>query len=119
VTLLLTLGRRKPADADVHDLSIVVEGLTLLLRRVLPDSVEVLMSTGDENTPAVHADHAQLEQVILNLVVNARDAMPMGGTLAIRTEVVAVDDQFAAVNGGAGAWGDEGGPGSPVQGSTA
>jgi signal transduction histidine kinase len=101
VTHLLTLGRRKSADAEVFDLSKVVGDLKPLLERVLPDSIDVRVLSGDQGIPTVQADRAQLEQVVLNLVVNARDAMPSGGRLTLSTEIVQVEDHFAVVNGGA------------------
>jgi len=100
VTHLLTLGRRRPSEAEAHNLAAIISELQPLLERVLPDSVDVQFSTGERGLPVVHADRAHLEQVILNLVVNARDAMPDGGSLRIHTEVVDIDDHFAIVHGG-------------------
>ena len=100
VAHLLTLGRRLPSAAEAHNLDAIIGELQPLLERVLPDSVDVQFSTGERGLPVVHADRAHLEQIILNLVVNARDAMPNGGSLRIYTEVVDIDDHFAVINGG-------------------
>jgi signal transduction histidine kinase len=100
VTHLLTLGRRKSTDIQSADLTMVVEEMRPLLERVLPESVDVHVSTGGHGVPLVGVDRVHLEQVILNLVINARDAMPNGGSLAITTEVTTVPDHFVVVHGG-------------------
>jgi CheY-like chemotaxis protein len=66
-----------------------------MLRRVLPHSVELEL-TDDPSPGCIHADPGQVEQVILNLVVNSGDAMPLGGTLTVQTSNVAVGAEEAA-----------------------
>ena len=80
---LLAFGRRQ--QLEPHDLSLaeVVVGLQAMLTRVAGDDVEVDFEL--EPTPLVHADVGQLEQVLVNLVANARDAMPAGGLVAVGT----------------------------------
>ncbi len=81
---LLAFGRRQVLQADVLELNKVVGGVHGILRRLIGEDV-VLSLELDEQQDRVRADPVQLEQVLLNLAVNARDAMPDGGTLAVRT----------------------------------
>ena len=98
---LLAFSRRQvlqPRDVDLND---VVGKMARLLHRILGE--DVAMDIALSATPAfVRADPTMLEQVILNLAVNARDAMPQGGRLAISTSVdqIAADDQRAEVRSG-------------------
>jgi two-component system cell cycle sensor histidine kinase/response regulator CckA len=87
---LLAFARRQvlaPVRLDVNE---VAAGLVPMLSRLIGETIEIAMLAG-EGLPPVLADRAQLEQVIINLAINARDAMPAGGTLAIETSVL--DDQ--------------------------
>ncbi len=81
---LLAFSRQQVLEPRVLDLNEVVEGMEQMLRRVLPADIKVHTSL-DPALGAVNADPGQLEQVLMNLIVNARDAMPMGGTLTIET----------------------------------
>ena len=84
VRQLLTFGRRQPARPEVVDLNAVVTDLAGLLRRLLGERVTI--ATQLSTTPVfTRVDRSQLEQVVMNLAVNARDAMPKGGTLTICT----------------------------------
>lgn len=87
VRQLLTFSRRQPVQLEVVDLNAVVSGLTGMLRRLLGEriTIETRLGSGPVTT---RADHRHLEQVVMNLAVNARDAMPDGGTLTIGTESV-------------------------------
>jgi PAS domain S-box-containing protein len=81
---LLTFARRQPVAPAVLDLNALVMGMDGLLRRVLGEDIELVTVLAP--TPwLIEADAAQVEQVILNLAVNARDAMPTGGRLVIET----------------------------------
>jgi len=71
-----------------------------LLRRLIGDDVE-LRTNLCEAGECVRADAGQIEQVIMNLALNARDAMPAGGCLTVETRVVALDDEFVALHHGA------------------
>ncbi|MDA0160549.1 PAS domain S-box protein [Solirubrobacter ginsenosidimutans] len=90
---LLAFSRRQMLDPEVLDLSTVARGLTPMLERLIGEDIEVeLRSPGA--LPEVFADAAQIEQVLINLAVNARDAMPEGGRLLIET---AASDGFVCL----------------------
>lgn len=86
---LLAFGRRQLFDAQLIDLNDVIGGLEKMLRRVLSAEITLDIVPADR-LGAIHADPGQVEQAIMNLVVNARDAMPSGGRLSIETENVDV-----------------------------
>lgn len=81
---LLAFSRRQPMQPKVLDLNHVVGGMNRLLRRLVGEDISLLIRA-DESLWKVEADPSQMEQVILNLAVNARDAMPRGGELTIET----------------------------------
>ncbi len=81
---LLAFSRRQFLFLEVVELGEVVRGMEEMLRRLLGSHIEVEVTADDPGR--VRADTGQLEQVILNLAVNARDAMPRGGTLTFRVE---------------------------------
>ncbi len=84
---LLTFSRKQPMQVREVDLNDVVSDITRMLQRVLGEPI-TLHCEYSPKLPAVKADQSMLEQVILNLAVNARDAMPKGGTLTLRTHKV-------------------------------
>jgi PAS domain S-box-containing protein len=90
---LLAFSRRQPLRLVPIDLNQLVRGLMKMLRRLLPESIGIELSPG-ANLASVNADPTQLEQVLVNLCVNARDAMEQNGQLTIRTQNVALDDGF-------------------------
>ncbi len=81
---LLAFGRKQTLQPRVLDLNVIVRGLEKMLRRVLSENVDLAIRTAS-GLGFVKADPVQMEQVLLNLVVNARDAMPRGGRLTIST----------------------------------
>jgi PAS domain S-box-containing protein len=86
-------------EARVIDLNTVVTGVEKMLRRTLGEDITLTTQLTEAPAP-IKADVGRLEQVLVNLAVNARDAMPTGGTLAIDTDVVTVDGHFAAQHPG-------------------
>ncbi len=96
---LLTLSRRKQLDAESLDLSEVIRDFRPLLDRVLPETFELVVEDGPR-IPLVRADRGQMEQVVLNLLLNARDAMDPGGIIHISTVVEPMEDEFVARHGG-------------------
>jgi PAS domain S-box-containing protein len=91
---LLAFSRKQMLAPLVIDLNEIVSGMRTLLERVLGEDVAVIMDL-DPLLGHVTADPGQLEQVILNMAVNARDAMPEGGQLALETRHVDVDPTYA------------------------
>jgi PAS domain S-box-containing protein len=81
---LLAFGRRQPANPVPLDLGETVAGMEKMLRRLIGEDVELLVSRQPGLMP-VMADPGRFEQVVLNLVVNARDAMPAGGRIVLET----------------------------------
>jgi len=90
---LLAFGRRQHFEETLVDVDEVIGDTLKLLRRLIPESIRVEHIAG-HRLPRLLADRGQLEQVILNLCVNARDAMPAGGKLVLETEVVLVNGDF-------------------------
>jgi CheY-like chemotaxis protein len=92
---LLAFARQQPLAPQVVDANRVVTGMSEMLRRTLGEtiSVETVLAGGLWRT---HADPSQVENAILNLAVNARDAMPEGGSLTIETANCHLDDGYAA-----------------------
>ncbi len=94
VRQLLAFSRKQTLEFKPLDISAVVADFKKLLRRTIREDIEmeIIPST---NTPPVMADIGQIEQVIMNLVVNAADAMPDGGRVTIETAVVHIDEEHA------------------------
>ena len=83
---LLAFGRRQVLQAQVIDVCVLIHDFEALLRRLLPESIELVIELSP--TPAwIKADPSQIDQVLINLVINARDAMPNGGRITLRTVV--------------------------------
>ena len=90
---LLAYSRKQVLEPTVLDLSHVVKDLAKMLPRLLGEDVETVMEF-DPQVGTVRADRGQIEQVIMNLAVNARDAMPQGGRLTIATSNVTLDASY-------------------------
>jgi two-component system, cell cycle sensor histidine kinase and response regulator CckA len=87
---LLAFSRRQVLQPTVLDINALLESMEPMLRRVVDETIHVHICTGARPS-TVRADSGQLEQLVLNLVVNARDAMPDGGRLSLETGTIQVD----------------------------
>ncbi len=96
---LLMFGRRDVVRARVLQLNEIIRELEPMLRRTLGEHIE-LVTYLDHDLGRIVADRGQTEQVLVNLAVNARDAMPDGGKLTIETASVRIDDQHPAASAG-------------------
>lgn len=91
---LLAFGRRQVLEPRVLNLNMVLTDVEKLLRRVIGEDIELEFET-DAALGSVEVDPGQVEQVIVNLAINARDAMPGGGKLVIATANVELDEAYA------------------------
>ena len=87
---LLAFSSQTPAGATIHELNAVVQGMEPMLRRLIGPTVDLRMSLSRE-AGYVRIDRGQLEQAVLNLVINARDALPDGGTIKVATGIEHVE----------------------------
>jgi PAS domain S-box-containing protein len=94
VRQLLAFSRRQVMQPKVLDLNGIVVGLDKLLRRLMDEDIQ-MVTVANEAVGAIKADPGQIEQVIMNLVVNARDAMPKGGRLTVETANAELDAAYA------------------------
>src|ERR1700722_19490561 len=97
---LLVFGRKQTVVPIVLDLNDVVKDLEKMLRRLIDANIEMTIALG-KKTGRVKADSGYVGQVLMNLVVNARDAMPNGGRLTIATNNVTLDEKYAQTHTGA------------------
>src|SRR2546429_310725 len=91
---LLAFSRKQVLEPKILDLNTVVEGVAPMLRRLIGEDIELLTRLGP-GLGHVEADPGQITQIIVNLAVNARDAMPGGGRLTIETDNVDLDETDA------------------------
>ena len=96
---LLAFSRRQILEFKVLDLNASLAELNRMLRRVIGEDIELITLPG-ENLGRVKTDPGQIEQVIVNLAVNARDAMPNGGKLILETANVELDEEYSRTHVG-------------------
>ena len=99
VRQLLAFGRKQTLVVETVDLSELAAGFAHLLRRTVREDIAIEMVAAP-GTPTVRVDRGQIEQVIMNLVVNAQDAMPQGGRIVIETAQVDLDQEYADSHAG-------------------
>ncbi len=90
---LLIFGRKQPMELTLIDLNATINGLVKMLNRLIGEDIAVKTDLASDAC-IVKADEGNIEQVIMNLVVNARDAMPDGGELTIKTESVTLGEEY-------------------------
>lgn len=95
---LLAFARQQPLEAKSVDLNALVASLNDFIRRAIGENIELVLDLSPE--PAIaHADHSQLESAIINLVINARDALLNGGEIRISTHVLEVEGDSELADG--------------------
>jgi nitrogen-specific signal transduction histidine kinase len=87
---LLTFSRKQIIEPTLVDLGDIVAGMRTMLERLIGEPVRIVVHRETPRTP-IKADRGQVEQVLMNLALNARDAMPDGGVLSVETSIVALD----------------------------
>jgi len=97
VRQLLTFGRRETVHPENVSLNDIIADLMKMLRRVIGEHLELEVDAGSD-LKHVFADPGQMEQILMNLCVNARDAMPGGGKITIRTHNVTIDRHFTSAS---------------------
>jgi signal transduction histidine kinase/CheY-like chemotaxis protein len=95
VQQLLAFSRRQVLEPKVLNLNDLIHNLENMISRIIPENIEMWMHLNPELYP-IFADPGQIEQVIVNLIINARDSMPKGGRLSIRTRNFQVSSGFIA-----------------------
>lgn len=90
---LLAISRKQVLDPKVLDLNVLIGNLDQMLRRLIREDI-ALLTVLDPALGPIRADQSQIEQVIMNLALNARDAMPEGGRLTIETANVELDEAY-------------------------
>jgi signal transduction histidine kinase/ActR/RegA family two-component response regulator len=96
---LLAFGRKQVLQPSILNLNAIIVDVDKMLQRLIHENVEIV-TTPSPQVGAVKADLGQIEQVLVNLVINARDAMPGGGKLTIETANVELDESYAHEHAG-------------------
>src|ERR1700722_4219584 len=91
---LLAFSRQQPQALRVADLNLVVSTIVKTLHRLIGEDIELIFVAGEE-LGRMRLDPVQIEQILMNLAANSRDAMPQGGRLTIQTSNVQLDEQYA------------------------
>lgn len=93
---LLAFSRKQVLQPKLFDLNRLVNDMSKMLRRLIGENIEMTTIIGQE--APINADPGQIEQVLMNLVVNARDAMPQGGRLTVETALIEFDEAYAGAH---------------------
>ncbi|MBI5142175.1 MAG: response regulator [Nitrospirae bacterium] len=95
---LLAFSRKQVLSMRPENVNAIIEGFRKMLSRIIGEDINLRISLSDDDT-TVMADSSQIEQVLMNLAANARDAMPHGGALTIKTETAFIDRAFVHAHG--------------------
>ena len=95
---LLAFGRKQTLELQVCDMNEIISAFEKFLLRIIREDIHLKTVCADEQL-LIMADRGQIEQVIMNLATNARDAMPYGGELLIESRHMAIDEQFVKLHG--------------------
>jgi signal transduction histidine kinase len=95
---LLAFSRKQTVALKPLDFNDIIRSAAKLLSQLIGEHIELIMTLTDKN-PTVMADRSQIEQILLNLATNARDAMPKGGILTLQTEIIEIDEVFRNKHG--------------------
>ncbi len=95
---LLAFSRKQIIDPAPHDLNEIIKGVENIFQRTIGEDIELISMLSIEK-PTVLVDRGQMEQALLNLAINARDAMPHGGQLIMETKIFHLDKEYARGHG--------------------
>jgi two-component system, cell cycle sensor histidine kinase and response regulator CckA len=90
---LLAFSRKQILQPEILDLNASINDMSIMLRRLIGEHIELIINA-QTNLGLINADPGQIQQIVLNLAVNARDAMPRGGKLIIETSDVEVEERY-------------------------
>lgn len=96
---LLTFARKQPASKKVVNLNELIKSLTKMLERIIGEDIEIKTILSYERALNIFADPVQIEQMLMNLASNAKDAMSSGGLFTVETSYFYIDDEFIENNG--------------------
>jgi signal transduction histidine kinase/CheY-like chemotaxis protein len=96
---LMAFARKQDLSPALVDVNVLTYNVIRLMRRTLPTNIGIRFEAGGD-LPSIQMDPSRLENAILNLAVNARDAMPDGGELLIETAITTLDEEYATANTG-------------------
>jgi two-component system, cell cycle sensor histidine kinase and response regulator CckA len=95
---LLSFSRKQIINPQPHSLNKIIKRLQTFLSRLIREDIAITTACGETDL-MIFADSGQIEQILMNLVTNARDAMPHGGQITIRAEAVLLDEDFVTAHG--------------------